>query len=199
MELPDVGKNCGLKECKQLDFLPYTCHRCQGVFCHEHWKPADHNCPRLHDPAYDRVVPQCPLCGVAVPVARNEDPNARMDAHISSGCRPPPSSGASPNKAVYAHKCHVRGCTNKSAVAITCKACGHQYCLKHRNERDHACAPPPPPPTSSASSAMAAVTSRLANLPANLTDRKGAGRRGSNKGSGGRKNGKGGKDDCVIC
>ncbi|KAI9224574.1 hypothetical protein BC828DRAFT_373024 [Blastocladiella britannica] len=144
MEFPDIGVHCENPACKALDFLPVTCVRCQKTFCHDHTAPAQHACAYLNDPRYDRVVPMCPLCNAPVPVLPGEDPNARVDAHIAAGCTRPPSAASS---APALSRCGVKGCGARSVVPITCKACGNTYCIKHRLERDHACAPPPPPPT----------------------------------------------------
>ncbi len=89
MELPHVGRHCGLATCHQLDFLPYTCATCKRVFCHAHFPAAGHACPELH--TLDVLVPACPLCGCPVPFHPGDDPNVRMDAHIGSGCQPPES------------------------------------------------------------------------------------------------------------
>uniref|UniRef100_A0A8C4QHY0 Zinc finger, AN1-type domain 1 n=1 Tax=Eptatretus burgeri TaxID=7764 RepID=A0A8C4QHY0_EPTBU len=40
----DVGRQCSLSSCKQLDFLPFTCDYCGHVFCLAHRKKDDHGC-----------------------------------------------------------------------------------------------------------------------------------------------------------
>uniref|UniRef100_A0A1I7X9F6 AN1-type domain-containing protein n=1 Tax=Heterorhabditis bacteriophora TaxID=37862 RepID=A0A1I7X9F6_HETBA len=35
-ELPDIGKNCYLKDCNILDFAPFFCELCNQYFCVEH-------------------------------------------------------------------------------------------------------------------------------------------------------------------
>ena len=43
----DIGKHCNLKECNQLDFLPFKCNKCNLYFCLEHMSPELHNCKFL--------------------------------------------------------------------------------------------------------------------------------------------------------
>lgn len=45
MELPDLGEQCGVDTCKQLDFLPIRCADCGGVYCKHHSLPCYHACP----------------------------------------------------------------------------------------------------------------------------------------------------------
>lgn len=42
MEFPGLGKQC--HHCKQLDFLPFKCPKCEYVFCKEHFKYDHHDC-----------------------------------------------------------------------------------------------------------------------------------------------------------
>ncbi|KAK7873335.1 hypothetical protein R5R35_011380 [Gryllus longicercus] len=44
MEFHDLGKQCSFPECKQLDFLPFSCPHCGLVFCKDHYLPDHHNC-----------------------------------------------------------------------------------------------------------------------------------------------------------
>lgn len=30
-QFPDLGKHCSVEDCKQIDFLPFTCDRCRQV------------------------------------------------------------------------------------------------------------------------------------------------------------------------
>ena len=49
MEFPDLGNNCTMKDCQQLDFLPVTCFFCQKMYCKVHFLPFDHSCPNHHE------------------------------------------------------------------------------------------------------------------------------------------------------
>lgn len=42
----DIGVNCS--KCQQLDFLPFQCEYCKLIFCSNHRRLADHQCPHLH-------------------------------------------------------------------------------------------------------------------------------------------------------
>jgi len=45
MELPDIGKQCTVETCGQLDFLPIQCSNCGKLFCKEHSSLDGHSCP----------------------------------------------------------------------------------------------------------------------------------------------------------
>lgn len=60
MELPQLGVNCFLKNCNQLDYLPVKCDACKLKFCSHHWKYEAHDCPNRH--VKNVQVPVCPLC-----------------------------------------------------------------------------------------------------------------------------------------
>lgn len=47
----DIGQHCSYATCQQLDFLPFTCDRCQKIFCKEHRGPDSHNCTECSAPA----------------------------------------------------------------------------------------------------------------------------------------------------
>ncbi|GJJ69901.1 hypothetical protein EMPS_02250 [Entomortierella parvispora] len=138
MELPSIGKHCSDSTCSQLDFLPFTCQYCKQTFCQDHWRLEGHACPNSQDATLkDQRVPICPLCDKPVPVKKGEDPNLRMEQHISAGC---PEPAATVSKPIYTNSCNVKGCKNRSAIPIVCQKCRLNYCLKHRLEGDHACA-----------------------------------------------------------
>ncbi|XP_065759241.1 AN1-type zinc finger protein 1 [Muntiacus reevesi] len=43
----DVGRHCQVERCRRLDFLPFVCDGCSGVFCLEHRSRESHNCPEV--------------------------------------------------------------------------------------------------------------------------------------------------------
>lgn len=49
MEFPNLGKQCSVKDCKQLDFLPFTCDYCQITYCKQHSKPESHKCLKYRE------------------------------------------------------------------------------------------------------------------------------------------------------
>ncbi|KAG0047414.1 zinc finger, AN1-type domain [Gryganskiella cystojenkinii] len=139
MELPSIGQHCSNSSCSQLDFLPFTCQYCKQTYCQDHWRLEGHSCPNGEDASLkDQRVPVCPLCNKPVPVKKGEDPNLRMEQHISAGC---PEPATTISKPIYTNSCNVKGCKNRSAIPIVCQKCRLNYCLKHRLESDHACVP----------------------------------------------------------
>ncbi|XP_033626264.1 AN1-type zinc finger protein 1-like [Asterias rubens] len=44
----DIGKHCSVKTCKQLDFLPFQCSACSGIFCLDHRSLDNHNCSQVN-------------------------------------------------------------------------------------------------------------------------------------------------------
>ncbi|KAF9574044.1 zinc finger, AN1-type domain [Mortierella alpina] len=138
MELPSIGKHCSDSTCSQLDFLPFSCQYCKQIFCQDHWRLEGHVCPKRDEATQqDQRVPICPLCSKPVPVKKGEDPNLRMEQHISAGC---PEPATTTSKPIYTNSCHFKACKNRSAIPIICQKCRLNYCLKHRLEGDHACA-----------------------------------------------------------
>ncbi|RKP21351.1 hypothetical protein ROZALSC1DRAFT_11542 [Rozella allomycis CSF55] len=132
MEL-DVGRQCSLKSCKQLDFLPFKCPACSLSFCENHWKPGDHSCVkrREYELKRDNKTIDCPVCSLPISIPFGQDPNIYVDEHIRKGCK---------KVEIYPHKCSVEKCNQKVAVRIKCKNCNKNYCLKHRFPGDHNCA-----------------------------------------------------------
>jgi len=135
MEFPDLGKQCHLKECKQLDFLPFTCEYCKFVFCHEHWKPENHHCEKESTEKKDFHTTICPVCGKIVPIKRDEDPNIRVNKHISEGCPDPGTSTSTSTKKV----CQYKGCKTAQLIPFVCPKCKKSFCIKHRLDMDHNC------------------------------------------------------------
>ncbi|XP_069456825.1 AN1-type zinc finger protein 1 [Ovis canadensis] len=43
----DVGRHCQVERCRRLDFLPFVCDGCSGVFCLEHRSRESHSCPEV--------------------------------------------------------------------------------------------------------------------------------------------------------
>ncbi|KAF9430414.1 zinc finger, AN1-type domain [Podila epigama] len=137
MELPSIGKHCSDATCSQLDFLPFTCPYCKQIFCQDHWRLEGHVCPKKDEATLqDQRVPICPLCDKPVPIKKGENPNLRMEQHISAGC---PEPATTTSKPIYTNSCNAKGCKNRSAIPIVCQKCRLNYCLKHRLEGDHAC------------------------------------------------------------
>ncbi|EGD76284.1 hypothetical protein PTSG_00987 [Salpingoeca rosetta] len=136
-----IGTHCCVKTCKQLDFLPYTCHRCKAVTCHDHRN--DHNCA---NPIHDKQVPRCPVCSQylvnAVKDKQTGKPmsvDAIVDKHIASGCKSHLLEAAEKKKAQRTPRCRAKGCKQALQFPIACRTCHQHYCAKHRFPEDHSC------------------------------------------------------------
>jgi len=131
MEFPNLGKHCSDRSCQRLEFLPYTCERCKRVFCQDHRKFVDHNCPIQ----VDRVVPVCPLCAQIIPLLPGEDANEKVARHMDAGCRP--------EKSVVPilddHACSMPRCKEKEHQKCICQLCNKNFCYKHKHPMDHEC------------------------------------------------------------
>ncbi|XP_073969076.1 AN1-type zinc finger protein 1-like isoform X2 [Rhodnius prolixus] len=49
MEFPKTGKQCNVKYCKLLEFLPVKCAHCQLEFCKDHSDTTSHECTKYKD------------------------------------------------------------------------------------------------------------------------------------------------------
>ncbi|KAJ2720730.1 zinc finger, AN1-type domain [Coemansia sp. Cherry 401B] len=136
MEFPDLGEQCNLRDCQELDFLPFTCQYCKKRFCEAHWRAADHSCARK-DLIIDRQVPNCPICQQVVSLGPNEDPDTAVDRHISRECgQQRVRNAAKPKSNGCAHK----RCKNKPIAFGTCPECTQRFCIPHLHVSDHECA-----------------------------------------------------------
>uniref|UniRef100_A0A8C9FM39 Zinc finger AN1-type containing 1 n=1 Tax=Pavo cristatus TaxID=9049 RepID=A0A8C9FM39_PAVCR len=43
-----LGQHCGVPDCRQLDFLPFVCDGCSGVFCLQHRSRDAHGCSEVN-------------------------------------------------------------------------------------------------------------------------------------------------------
>ncbi|XP_072986828.1 zinc finger AN1 and C2H2 domain-containing stress-associated protein 16-like [Typha latifolia] len=136
-EFPNLGKHCSVDDCKQIDFLPFTCDRCKQVFCLQHRSYTEHLCPNANQ--NDVTVLVCPLCAKGVRLIPNEDPNITWDTHVNSDCDP-----SNYQKATKKKRCPVPGCkeTLTFSNTIRCRDCTNDHCLKHRFGPDHKCPGP---------------------------------------------------------
>ncbi|KAJ8582490.1 hypothetical protein M405DRAFT_876121 [Rhizopogon salebrosus TDB-379] len=180
-----LGTPCSHPHCSLLDFLPFKCPHCPGspAFCAEHFHP---HCTTAHA-NLDRVAPNCPLCGNPVAIPPGEDPNVRMERHISRFCEVMNASGKQMGKG--GSKICARGKCGKVLFApIGCDKCHKEFCPQHRFPKDHSCSsltsqrpntsstwkrslrPSPVSATPSSSSAKSApAPSSLASTPSKAT------------------------------
>jgi len=148
--MPDLGQNCQVKTCNQLDFLPVKCDACSCKFCNAHWTYEAHECPQRH--TKDVQVPVCPLCDKPVPTAKGTSPDATVSAHLDRDCR-------ESAKRKIKKRCSVRKCKQTEFIKVECDQCKQNFCLKHRHPTDHQCQGKPSP---SQSAAAGSASSRAA-------------------------------------
>ncbi|KAF2727027.1 hypothetical protein EJ04DRAFT_517518 [Polyplosphaeria fusca] len=112
MEVGDVeaiGKHC--KTCGQLDFLPFQCIQCGGIFCGDHRSLDSHACPKA--PKHNRTAAATPAKPSIYSYERQcADPKCKT--LIGSGVGMKPQSH--------------------------CDTCNRTYCYPHRMPEDHNCA-----------------------------------------------------------
>jgi predicted nucleic acid binding AN1-type Zn finger protein len=127
------GKHCAC--CHALDFLPVRCGGCSGSFCASCSPPSAHECPtaKQKQQPHDRIIPECPLCKAVLPILSGQDPNRVVELHIRGGCKPPSTVAA------FSHRCSHPKCKVMTPVAITCRSCNSNFCIKHRAPLKHAC------------------------------------------------------------
>lgn len=139
MELPHLGKNCDLKECNRLDFLPVKCDACSKTFCIEHYKYDKHNCEKCLN--RDVQVPVCPLCSDPVVGKRTELPDVAMSQHIDQYCKRNELMRKDQIKQKQSNlqACSYKTCKQKDLIYLECKDCRSKFCIKHRHPTDHLC------------------------------------------------------------
>lgn len=135
-ELPHLGTRCAKKECRQLDFLPFTCDACGMKYCLEHRSYVAHSCQHAEGRETDIIL--CPICAKAIKLGGfHSDVNLDWEDHVVSG-RCDPSNYARVHEK---KRCGAPGCKEKLVFSNTfvCRACSMEVCLKHRFGSDHAC------------------------------------------------------------
>ncbi|KAK6941835.1 hypothetical protein RJ641_027212, partial [Dillenia turbinata] len=134
-EFPNLGKHCNVVDCKQIDFLPFTCDRCQ-----QHRSHVQHHCPKAD--RKDVTVVICPLCAKGVRLLPDQDPNITWEAHVNTECDP-----SNYERATKKRKCPIQGCKELLTFSntIRCRDCNVEHCLKHRFGPDHKCPGPKRP------------------------------------------------------
>ncbi|XP_023517220.1 zinc finger AN1 and C2H2 domain-containing stress-associated protein 11-like [Cucurbita pepo subsp. pepo] len=139
-EFPNLGKHCSFEDCKQIDFLPFTCDCCHQVFCLEHRSYNRHSCPKTD--RRDVTVVICPLCAKGVRLIPDQDPNITWEIHVNTECDP-----SNYDKVTKKKKCPVPGCRELLTFSntIKCRDCLVDHCLKHRFGPDHKCSGPKKP------------------------------------------------------
>ncbi|OSD07268.1 hypothetical protein PYCCODRAFT_1358818 [Trametes coccinea BRFM310] len=151
-QLLEIGKQCSAPSCLVVDFLPFKCQHCAHAFCRDHFLPADHQCDKFDAAKLDRVAPSCPLCNTPVAIPPGQDPNVRMEQHITTQCTVMTGKSA---KAKSAPTCARPKCGKVLFSPIRCDSCKQQYCPQHRFPKDHSCSSAQPSTTKPAPAANA--------------------------------------------
>ncbi|KAF3332137.1 zinc finger AN1 domain-containing stress-associated protein 12 [Carex littledalei] len=127
----DLGAHCEQEDCKQLDFLPFTCDGCQMVFCLEHRTYKAHSCPKSEHKS--RTVVICETCSMSIEKKFGEEEKAVLTRHERSGSCDPAKK--------QKPRCPVKRCKEVLTFSNcnTCKKCNLKVCLKHRFPSDHLC------------------------------------------------------------
>ncbi|KAF9029845.1 hypothetical protein BDZ89DRAFT_950249 [Hymenopellis radicata] len=150
-QLLSVGQQCSHPSCLLVDFLPFKCQHCAEAFCQEHFLAKDHSCPSYDETKHNRIAPHCPLCNEPVAIPPGQDPNIRMDTHLTKECTVMTGRAKQKSKPV----CQSARCGKVLYSPIRCDKCHKQFCPSHRFPSDHRCSPAP-----------VAQSSRLLNLSA---------------------------------
>jgi len=143
-QLLSIGKQCSASSCILVDYLPFKCQHCEQSFCGEHFKVESHKCPKYDESKFDRVAPNCPLCNQPVAIPPNQDPNIRMEQHLTKDCFVMTGKTA---QARSVPQCARAKCSKPLYAPIRCNQCKEQFCAQHRFPADHNCTPIPAPTT----------------------------------------------------
>ncbi|KAL0428525.1 UNVERIFIED_CONTAM: Zinc finger AN1 and C2H2 domain-containing stress-associated protein 13 [Sesamum latifolium] len=138
--IPNLGEHCSVDDCRQIDFLPFTCDCCRQIYCLEHRSYSRHQCMKANES--DVTVVICPLCAKGVRLIPEEDPNITWESHVDVECDP-----SNYDKVTNKRTCPVPGCrgTLTFSNTIKCRDCSVDHCLKHRFGPDHNCPGPKKP------------------------------------------------------
>ncbi|KAJ3841667.1 hypothetical protein F5878DRAFT_453082 [Lentinula raphanica] len=130
-----IGKQCSHPTCHLVDFLPFQCQHCRESFCQDHYKVAEHSCPKYDESKHNRIAPNCPLCHEPVAIRPGQDPNVRMEDHFAKECSVMTGHVAKKSTPV----CAQRKCGKVLFAPIRCDKCRKSFCPSHRFPGDHAC------------------------------------------------------------
>eukprot|EP01104_Vermistella_antarctica_P007818 TRINITY_DN192_c0_g2_i1.p1 TRINITY_DN192_c0_g2~~TRINITY_DN192_c0_g2_i1.p1 ORF type:complete len:187 (-),score=29.01 TRINITY_DN192_c0_g2_i1:99-605(-) len=138
MDFHDLGCQCDVMECRQHDFLPFKCDACDGSFCIEHRTYKAHECEKGMAKQHGAHVLDCPLC------AKQQQEQQQQPRQAQQQQRPPSSSKPNVKQGDPLHKdtkyhCAMPKCQKSELVPVTCRACGRNFCMRHRLEASHKC------------------------------------------------------------
>ena len=133
MDFVNSGAHCSVSECKQQDFLPFTCDHCDRKFCLAHRTYEAHDCEGRA--AKDIHSIACPICNKSVVFNKLENVDEVWERHYLNNC----TKEAAPKnkKKIVCSHCKITklGPSNK----FTCSKCNKLLCLKCRIPENHNC------------------------------------------------------------
>ncbi|XP_026190930.1 zinc finger AN1 and C2H2 domain-containing stress-associated protein 11-like [Cyclospora cayetanensis] len=134
--LSDKGLICSNSLCRQRDFLPFRCEKCENVFCLEHYLPDDHSCPKKN--IGNRRVYVCPECQDVIRLMDLETDEDGARRHRNE-CKP--ELRAQREQMRKGRHCPVKGCKERltAVSSIRCPHCQMDVCIRHRLKEDHNC------------------------------------------------------------
>ena len=153
MENLKIGDRCMLYYCNMKDFLPHTCSKCNGVYCHPHL--SNHECSLLG--ADDKLAFKCPICNTKIAYTGSQSADEVFNEHSLSGQCGSPAPSQNPDKGIQRtreggyviggserdkekkRKCPVCMVKLTEINSFTCRACRVDVCIKHRLSNDHSC------------------------------------------------------------
>lgn len=158
LEHTNLGKHCEVSDCKQRDFLPFTCDVCHLNLCLAHRTYTAHSC--IGSNTKDMTSIDCPMCGLSVKFPKSQDVDQVWTEHYLSNCTQKMKTKVTVN--CYEKSCQILlGPSND----FTCSKCKQHVCLSHRVPEDHHCLgmrgailSKLPPQTSTASSSQSKPT-----------------------------------------
>ncbi|KAK0464251.1 uncharacterized protein EV420DRAFT_1515569 [Desarmillaria tabescens] len=138
-QLLAIGKQCSHSSCFLVDFLPFKCQHCELPYCQEHFLAKAHHCLKYDETKHNRVAPNCPLCNEPVAIPPGQDPNVKMESHLTTECSA--TTGRAKTKSLPV--CQRVKCGKTLYSPIRCDKCRKQFCPSHRFPSDHSCSPTP--------------------------------------------------------
>lgn len=132
LEHTNLGNHCEVSDCKQRDFLPFTCDVCHKKLCLAHRTYAAHACNGAA--TKDMTSIDCPMCGISVKFPKSEDPDTIWNTHYVSNCT------QKMKKKVEVH-CYEKSCQILLGPSndYVCAKCKQHVCLTHRVPEEHHC------------------------------------------------------------
>ncbi|KAJ8111571.1 hypothetical protein OPT61_g5866 [Boeremia exigua] len=111
-DVENIGRNCQLETCGQLDFLPFLCAICKKFYCLDHRSRTAHACrPAVQD------EPESPGQPASKAVSIERWPESQCAKEFCT--------------------IQIDGRTRNQGVG--CPRCNHRYCMSHRHQEQHDC------------------------------------------------------------